>query len=517
MARTSKGSTKRPALFLINPRIKYKHYGAQDELSHLVGKRKMSVPLALPLVAALTPDHWDVRIIDDETDEIPFDASPDLVGITTLASTVDRAFEIADKFRKRDVKVVMGGSYATFMKEEVAAHADAVIVGEAEGIWHRFLADFERGDTDQYYVQETEVPFSVSPPPRWDLVKTNEIMTLGVQATRGCPYNCEFCLVNKMFGHKMRFRDPADVAREIKGLPLKKVFFVDDNLTIKKSYARELVKRLRPLGISWVCQCSIDVSRDEALLREMVEAGCLSILIGFESLSAESLLEANKKHNRIEDYEAAISRIHAFGINVLASFVVGFDADTAASFDQIARFMQRTNLVYAMISVLAAAPGTDLYDRMSREGRLTDIPRGYVNGVFPCMRYRHFSQTELLERYFEFLETTHAYGSLRERAVPLFGSGSFARSGTSEEIGVTEKAATSLKLVNRYLLTKDREKRALFKDLFRLVRQKKASPESIVVFLLSMEAVHDYLAKSKDILGEVREVISRADSGSWTD
>jgi radical SAM superfamily enzyme YgiQ (UPF0313 family) len=508
-----KDADKQPrTLFLINPAFKYKHYGAQDELSRLMGKKKMSIPLALPLIAALTPSHYRIRIIDDETDTIAWDEKPDLVGITTLVSTIDRAYVIADRFRSNGVPVVMGGPFATFMSDEALLHADAVVVGEAEGSWQALLSDFENGKMDRVYSQKAPSGFNTSPIPRWDLVKTDDLMTLGVQASRGCPYNCEFCLVNKMFGHRMRYRDPDDVIDEIKALPLKKVFFVDDNLTIKKKFAKELIKKLRPLSISWVCQCSIDVADDDELLSDMAESGCLSILIGFESLRPESLKETHKTHNRVEEYGKAIAKIHSFGINVLASFVVGFDADTTADFDHIVAFAEENNVLYTMLSVLAAAPGTDLYQRMEDENRLVDCPRDFINGAFPCMRYKHFSQTEILEKYFSTLRKLQNFSSLRKRALALFETGAFAKSGISEKVCLSDKISTSALLVRRFLFSSDKEKRALFKDLFGLIRKKKVSAEAVVVFLLSMQAIRDYLDNSSLFLEEVRQTAARMDA-----
>ncbi len=509
--------TKRYSLYLVNPRFRYKHHAAQDELSHLAGKKKMSVPLALPLIAALTPEHYDIRIIDDEYERHPSKEIPDIVGITALVSTVDRAFEIADLYRERGAVVVIGGSYPTFAPEEVAEHADAVMVGEAELTWGRFLRDFEEGRIQKTYVQDCAVPFETSPIPRWDLVRCDEIMAVGVQATRGCPYNCEFCLVNKMFGRRMRFRDTDDVIREIESLPTKKIFFADDNLTIKKSYARELFGKLTPLGVSWFCQCSIDVARDDELLETMVAAGCISLLIGFESLSPEALQETNKKHNKVEEYEEAIGRIHAHGLNVLASFIVGFDADTLDTFDHILAFMERTRLVYGMLSILAAAPGTDLYNRMQDEGRLPPVRREFINGALPCMHYMNFSQTEVLERYFETLAAMYDSASLRRRAVPLFAGGEFANSGTATEVGPWEKLTTSVKLMGRFLFSRDKEKRLLFRELFGLVQEGKVSAESIVVFLLTVQATHDYLRRMGPALDDIRPAVAAMDKGPWRD
>jgi radical SAM superfamily enzyme YgiQ (UPF0313 family) len=500
---------------LINPGFKYKHYGAQDELSHLMGKKKMSIPLALPLLAAMTPEHYDIKIVDDETEPLPTEPVPDLVGITTLVSTINRAYEIADFYRSKGAAVVMGGTYATFMPTEVLEHADSVLIGEAEGQWRGLLRDFEDGLLKPEYTNPEPPAFKTSVVPRWDLVKVKDVMTLGVQTTRGCPYNCEFCLVNKMFGRRVRFRDVDDVIKEIVSLPIKKLFFVDDNLTINKRYAKELMAKLKPLKISWVCQSSIDVAKDDELLKEMVDAGCLSILIGFESLNPDSLKETNKRHNKIETYEAAIKKIHSFGINVLASFVVGFDADTVESFDHIRAFADKTDIVYTMLSVLSAAPGTDLWQRMEREGRLYGVQRDYINGAFPCMHYNRISQSQLLDTYFASLREMYSYESLLPRARRLFGSGAFRHSGGAEEVGFFDKVTTSMKIIRRFGFSSNKAKRAIFKELFAMVRNKTASAESIVIFLLSMEAVSDYLGNADAFLDEVRLNVAAVDKGPW--
>lgn len=499
---------KRPRLLLVNPRLGYKHYGAQDELSHLMGRKKMSLPLALPLLAALTPPNYQIEIVDDETEPLPIHTTPDIVGITTLVSTIDRAREIAGIYKSMGSHIVVGGSYATFRPDEILSFADTVVVGEAEGVFAEFLADFENGKPERRYERTELLPFDEVPsPPRWDLVNTKELMTLGIQTSRGCPHHCEFCLAHKMFGRKMRFRNIDNVVAEIKSLPLKKLFFVDDNLTIKKSYARKLMAALKPLDISWVCQAGIDVADDEELLAEMAEAGCLSILIGFESLNPKSLGEAQKEHNKIANYKKAIHRIHKNGINVLASFVVGFDSDTLETFQHIENFLEESDVIYSMLSVLAAAPGTDLYTRMEEAGRLIGYGNSFINGAFPCIAYKNFSGEEVLDGYFESLRRMYDYDSLYNRAMRLFETGSFRVAGGGEKVSSREKIKTSLLLMKRFLFSANPSKRRLFKDLFAMVRRKTLSPESAVIFLLSAEAVHDYLFAMEKELDTVRQTI----------
>ena len=201
-------------LFLINPgqQRRYQHYTAMTELGRMARVKKFMVPLALPVVASLTPDHYDVRIIDEDIQPLPGEL-PDLVGITTLGSTVGRVMEIADMYRARGVPVVLGGPMAFDAMPDLVGRCDAAVVGEAELSWPRCLADFERGRLRPLYRADTFCDFSTPPPPRWDLIDRRHVFQVGVQASRGCPFSCDFCLVPRMYGRKMRYRDVDNLVR----------------------------------------------------------------------------------------------------------------------------------------------------------------------------------------------------------------------------------------------------------------------------------------------------------------
>ena len=503
-----------PLLFLVNPRLKYSHFMAQKELCRLMGKRGFSVPLALPLLAALTPRRYEVRIVDEEMDPLPSDAVPDIVGITTLVSTIGRGAEIARLYRAMGSTVVMGGSYATYRAEECLGYADSVVLGEAEGLWEELLADWEAGRLKRVYRADRVPDYRRSPPPRWDLVRTDDIMVLSVQVSRGCPYSCDFCLVTKMFGNRIRCRDIDDVVAEIRALPVKKLFFVDDNLTARKPYARRLMEALRPLGVSWACQASIDVASDATLLAAMADAGCVQMVIGFESLDPASLREMRKRHNRVERFEGAIRAIHSHGIHVNASFVVGFDADTLEAYDRIYEFGQRCSTPFVMLSPLTPAPGTDLWDRMEAEGRLLGLDGDYVNGMFPSMRYRNMSLVAMFDKHFETLRKLYAFENIHGRATGLFATGGFTRPERGG-VGLGEKVDASLRVLRRFLLTADPWKRRLFLDLFALGRGGKVSMDKVAVFLLTASGIEEYFKSAGDWLGGVREKLARIDTGPW--
>jgi len=414
-------AAKRYRLLLIAPRLTYPHLWNLREVSELMGKRLFSYPLALPLVAALTPANYDIRIVHEDIETIPFDAPVDLVGITSMVPTIGRAYEIADAFRARGVPVVMGGTHVTFNTGEALKHASAVVAGEAEGVWPRCCADFEAGTLAGVYRAAEPPVFKTSPMPRWDLIDTSGLLVLGVQASRGCPYRCEFCLVSKMFGNRMRYRDLDDLLEEIRRLPKAQLFFVDDNLTADKEYARALMPRLEQLRVSWSCQASIDVADDEQLLAAMARAGCMSIVIGFESVDPAALTETRKFHNRIQRYEEAIRRVHAAGIHVIGALIVGFDADTPETFDHIFEFTTRNNISQVMLSTLTVLPGTDLTERMRADGRLVGADTRLINGVYPCMRYQNFSQEDLYHRYFGLLGRLYDYGVVEKKVREVLG------------------------------------------------------------------------------------------------
>jgi radical SAM superfamily enzyme YgiQ (UPF0313 family) len=478
-----------------------------------MGKSNAVSPLALPTVAALTPSRYNVSIVDEEIEELVVeDHDPDIVGITAVIPNVKRAYEIADAFRKKGTTVVMGGAQVSFNIDESLRHCDAVVAGEAEGAWEGCLADFEAGNLGKVYRNADITAFTKSPVPRWDLVKTGKIMALGVQVSRGCPYQCDFCLVRNLFGKRQRYRDIDNVIEEIKGLPKRQITFVDDNLTAQKPYARELMKRLAPLKVSWMCQASLDVADDETLLREMAGAGCTSILIGFESVNPDSLHETHKFHNRIGKYEEAVRRIHAAGIHVVVSFIVGFEADRLDAFDRVLEFTMRNNISFIMLNVLTAYPGTDLYARMKEQGRMADFDPDLLNGIFPTMQYRNMSQTGLFHKYFETLEKMFDFDRVREKITSVLGTGAFTKFNEGE-IGAREKMLSVLHLVRRCVITRDQGARRLFWALLSLVVSGRTKPGVAVEFMLFVLSFHGYLDYTRGHRNEILEKIRISDKG----
>ncbi len=507
-----------PTLFLINPKQRYANYYAQTELSRILKKKRFMVPLAIPTVAALTPPHYAIRIIDEEVEALPESELPDIVGITTLAATILRVYEIADHYRSRGVKVVLGGAYASYMTEEALQHADAVVVGEAEGLWEQCLHDFESACMKSVYRNDTYCDFSRSPVPRWDLLPADAFFQVGVQVSRGCPYSCEFCLVHKLFGRKMRYREIDNVIAELKALPVRKVFFIDDNLTVNRRYARELMERIKPLHLAWSCMASIDIANDEELLKAMAEAGCFNILIGFESLNPESLQETNKKHNKSAlIYKEAVQKIHARGIHITASFAVGFDHDTADEFDKIIDFTSQTGLSYINLNILGAPPGSELYDRLNREGRWYGISPDYRSGLFPCMHYQKMSQTELFEAYFTAIQEAYDWKNITAKAKVLFGPGHFSAPYNDHQRDAAFQFRASILLLRHFAWSRNRHKRKLFFYLLWLILRRKTAIDKAASYMLSMMSYHNHIAHMVKNIDVYRDIVRRHDQGKWED
>lgn len=338
-------------------------------------------PHNLLIVSALTPKDIEVEIIDENIERIDFEKGVDLVGITAMTASAPRAYEIADTFRKKGVPVVMGGIHVTALPQEAAQHADAVVIGEAEGSWERLLQDFRKGGKEalvQFYKNDERPDPAIIPLPRRELIKNKGyLLSRFLQLSRGCPFNCYFCSVSKFFGKKFRFRPVKKVIEEIKGMvgkPLKTRFlgFLDDNIAGDIAYARELFKALIPYNLLWIGQASINIAHHEDILQLAAASGCKGLFIGFESISEASLGEADKSQNKIKFYEKAIKKIHQFGIVIEGAFIFGFDNDDKSIFRKTVKFIEKVKLDVVQFSILTPLPGTRLEEKLEKEGRIID-------------------------------------------------------------------------------------------------------------------------------------------------
>lgn len=334
-------------------------------------------PLGLMYLAAYTPPEVEVRLIDENVERIDFSQVPDLVGITTMTATAPRAYEIAGRYRALGAKVVLGGVHASMMPEEALRHADAVVVGEAESVWPQVLADYEAGRLEPMYRQEEFIDFARPIQPRRDIIDPKRYWSAnGVQTSRGCPHNCNFCSVTAFNGRRVRMRDVDNVLAEVESLPranLRRrmvVPFVDDNIAANPKRAKELFKELIPMKIRWGSQASITFAGDEELVALAAESGCQFLFVGLETMSRKALAEMGKSQNKVEEYDEAMRLLRKYDIHVMGAFVFGFDSDDETVFTDTLEFAMKNKIQVAQFAHLVPYPGTRLYRELMEQDRV---------------------------------------------------------------------------------------------------------------------------------------------------
>lgn len=361
---------KKKKLILINPRGKH-------SIGFVVNRESRFPPLGLGIVAALTPDDWDIKIIDENYEEFIFEEA-DLVGITSFTSTITRAYDIASIYRKKNIPVVIGGIHASMMPEETEKYADVVAMGEAESVWKNILIDFEKGKLKKRYFG-VQLPLSESPAARHDLFHEDYIID-SVQTTRGCPMRCDFCSVHTFNGSAYRTRPVEEVLDELEATTKPNLFFVDDNIVGYNKPARDHAKAIfrgmieRGIKKDWFCQASINFSDDEELLDLAAKAGCRLVLIGVESEKTEALEGMNKRTNLkagAENYSKKFAKIQSYGITVLGTFIFGLDTDDLQDCNNRVEYILNSNADANQVSILTPFPGTHTYDTYVKEKRLT--------------------------------------------------------------------------------------------------------------------------------------------------
>jgi radical SAM superfamily enzyme YgiQ (UPF0313 family) len=330
--------------------------------------------LALPILAALTPPDVKISVTDDlltPIDLVRDLKEVDLVGITVLTKTALRAYQIADAYRKKGVVVVLGGIHPSALPEEAKEHADAVVIGEAEEIWGRLIEDARKKDLKAFYQQESFTnPLNIPKPRREVLPARGYFPVDVVQATRGCPFRCEFCSVRKFFGDTYRIRPVSNVLEEVRSLRHRMIMFNDDNIIGNPSYSKELLSALIPLKKKWIGQASLSGLKQAENIALLAKSGCTGLLIGFESLSKSNLIQSQKYQNDPKEYREIIDTLHRFGITIWGSFIFGFDDDDPSIFEETVAFAIRAKLFSVVFAILTPYPETSFYQRVKKEGRL---------------------------------------------------------------------------------------------------------------------------------------------------
>jgi radical SAM superfamily enzyme YgiQ (UPF0313 family) len=353
-------------LFFIWPNIGDFSHGTPFE-----DKGRME-PLVFALLAALTPRHHEIVFLDDRMDDIPYDQRPDAVFISIEIFTARRGYQIAQKFREKDVKVVIGGIHASLMPREAALYADSVFVGDAEQGWPELISDLEQNRLKPLYRCTPGIAHPDVMPLR-GLFKDKKYLPFSlIQFSRGCYHACSYCAVSSYFERKVYLRNVVEVVREIQQHKARLWFFVDDNIIVRPEAAKELYKALIPLKIKWVGQSSIDLAQDDELLGLLAQSGCIALVMGFETIYPDSLAELKKGPNIdiVKKYPELVRKIHKAGINIWAAFTIGHDLETSQTIEETLKFAIRHSFAFAAFNILTPYPQTPLYDQYEKQNRL---------------------------------------------------------------------------------------------------------------------------------------------------
>jgi radical SAM superfamily enzyme YgiQ (UPF0313 family) len=363
--------------------------------------------LSLLTVAAMLPSEFSVDYIDLNLGELP-DTHYDAVFFSPSTSQIGRTYELADHFRSMGTKVVMGGVHVSVLPDEAAGHADVAFVGEVEEIFPAFLNDWTNDKLLSVYKSPHLPDLGSSPVPRYDLVQSYPYKSIPLQTSRGCPHQCEFCISSTLYGRTCRRKTIEQVRRELMSIieiwPKPFIFFTDDNIFINEGFAVRLLELLKELSVRWYAFSDAGIASKPDLLQVMGDAGCRQLLIGFESLSETNLAQINPsgwKRAKRMDYSKIIETVQSFGIGIVGSFVLGFEADTRDVFDELYEFIQKTHLYATNITVLTPFPGTGLYEQYKRDGLLLTGDWSRYNGFELTFEHCSIPHDEFEDRFMD--------------------------------------------------------------------------------------------------------------------
>jgi len=403
-----------PRVLLIGPT-------ALDYSGRPIKQSRLYLPgLTLPILAALTPDYCDLTAVSETSEEIPFDEPWDLVGLTGMGSGIVRAWQIADEFRRRNVRVVIGGIAASIADPKLSlAHADALVIGEAEEIWETVIEDFCAGRLQQVYRMTSPPPNDRIPMPRYEVLNKRRIGPWRpVQATRGCPFSCNFCSITTYFGQRYRKRPVEQVVEDVRAAKrhgTRYIAFIDDNIGVDWDYCTRLWEALIPEKIIWISQCSLHIAERPDMLKLARRSGCRLLSFGIETLSKESLEQIDKAWNRPQRYAEAVAAIRSAGIDVSTEMIIGMDGDDLTTFQETLEFLRKSRISVPRVHILTPIPGTPLHRQMTEDGRMLSSEFSRYSGGRVVFQPKNLSPDVLQSEYWRMYDRLFSWGSILQR------------------------------------------------------------------------------------------------------
>jgi radical SAM superfamily enzyme YgiQ (UPF0313 family) len=391
----------------------YAHTGSKSNLFKKIVYTSIYPSLTLEQLAAATPKNHDITLIDERYQKINYNWDGDLVGISCLTHSAPHAYEIAERFRNKGIKVVLGGYHPSALPREAIKHADSVVIGEAEISWPLLIQDYENKKLKKIYNLKIVEADQIPKPKRIN----KKVNVASIQATRGCPYNCKFCSVNNVEGCNVRLRPVERVVEEINSINSKKLFFADSSLTINPKYSKNLFKAMKDNSKKFSCFGNINIlSKDDELLNLARDAGCNLWIAGFESINQETIEDIGKNTNKIQEYAKAVRKIRDHGMMISGLFMFGFDTDTKDVFKNTIDSVKKLNLDKIGFAMLTPFPGTQIYNELDKQGRILTKDWTKYNLKHVVFQPKNMTPEELKRGTVDLVMEFYSFGNSFKRA-----------------------------------------------------------------------------------------------------
>jgi radical SAM superfamily enzyme YgiQ (UPF0313 family) len=402
--------------------IQPSHYVSKNDRTVFKSRMRALVPLTLPYLAALTPKDWEVTLVDEQLQDIDFDAKPDLVAITSWTVHSIRGYDVARKFRDQGVPVIMGGPHVWFHPEEASKHCDAIGIGEGEPIWSKMLEDAAAGQLQKVYQAPQMKSIADLPLPRWDMLdlrKYGPFKTFSLMSSRGCPMQCEFCSERLYLGGGFRVRPVEDVIADIKHTGSKNVFFGDSDFGGKRAHAMKLMEAMIPLKLRWSALWTSFLCYDDEYMDLAQRSGLLHVNMGLESIDRDTLKGMNKNFNKVDRYSEMLGNLRRRGISYSLNFIFGWDTEQQGVFEHTLEFLHKEKVPVAYFNILCPEKGTMFFEKMKADDRilrLEDI--GRFPGEFCHIKPKNFSAEEIEKNVQDMYLKFYSWKSMLKRLPP---------------------------------------------------------------------------------------------------